>query len=104
VDDLIDAIEDVLGLDDGDDGAAGDGGSLFYTVDDGGASGDGALFDTAGGGGSLFGVSSTPTDWYGPSAYEVTSEALAQQHAINLEVIDNIDGVDDYEYEVVEYP
>jgi hypothetical protein len=98
VDDLVEEIEDLLGLDDGDDGG------WHYTVggdDDwsyavGGGEGDWHHGDEGG--------SSSGAEWYGTETpYEATSRVLAEQHATNLEVIDNIDGVDDYEYEVVTY-
>jgi hypothetical protein len=94
MDDLGDMIEDLLGMD--DDGTwydDADGGTWTSITD-----GDGEWgYDGDGG-------SSSSVEWYGTeSPYEATSRVLAEQHATNLEVIDNIDGVDDYEYEVVTY-
>jgi hypothetical protein len=89
MDDLVEMIDDMLGT----GGDAGDGGTLHYSDDDG-------TFDLTDEGDS----GSSSVEWYGTeSAYEATSRVLAEQHATNLEVIDNIDGVDDYEYEVVTY-
>jgi hypothetical protein len=80
MDDLVELIDEMLGTYDAGETLSGDG---VPAGDDGG--------------------SSVSSDWYGESAYEATSRVLAEQHATNLEVIDNIDGYDDYEYEVVEY-
>ena len=74
-DSVADAIEELLG---GDDDATL--GAAGFAADDGGYDAYEAYADQ--------------------QAYDQLSHTLAEVHASNLEVIDNIDGSDDYEYTV----